>query len=76
MNDVRRKELQEAVDLLGKAQMIIDGAKDEEEDAYYNLPESLQESERGIKMYENVEKMEDMYDAIDEAINDLIFEVM
>ena len=76
MNDVRRKELQEAVELLDKAMMIIEGAKDEEEDAYYNLPESLQESERAEKMYENVEKMGDMYDTLDEMVYDLIFEVM
>lgn len=76
MNDARRKELQKAIDLLGEAMAIIDCAKDEEEDAYYNLPESLQDSERGDKMYENVEKMDDMVDAINETIDDLIFEVM
>lgn len=47
MNKQRRKKLAEASSLIAQAQSIIEEVKDEEEEARYNLPESLQDSEKG-----------------------------
>ena len=64
MNKARRKTLEQAYDLIGQAITIIEEVKSEEEDSLYNLPESLQESEKGEQMEENI-------DALDEIICEL-----
>lgn len=69
MNRIRRKELQKAIDLLEQAKVIIEACRDEEQDAYDNLPESLQYSERGEDMEGFVYEMEDAMDSIDSAID-------
>lgn len=42
MNKIRRKQLQEASELIAKAQGIIESVKDDEQEAHDNLPESIQ----------------------------------
>lgn len=49
MNNKRRKELKEIIELIDQARLRLEAVADEEEEAYYNLPDSLQESERGEK---------------------------
>ena len=69
MNKVRRKELTDLLEKFESIQSLLldlkDGlqsVRDEEQDAFDNMPESLQESERG-------EKMNTAIDALDEAIS-------
>lgn len=64
MNKARRKRLEEAQQKLEEAMSIIEECKDEEQDAYDNLPESFQEGERGSVM-------SDAIDALDNACTDL-----
>lgn len=64
MNRERRKRVQEALDLLQQASEILADVADQEDEAFDNLPESIQESERG-------KKMEEMLEALDEAMDDL-----
>ena len=45
--------------------------KDEEEDKFDNMPEGLQESERGEAMQEAIEQLETACDNLDEAISSL-----
>ena len=45
----------------------LDALKDEEQEAYDNTPESLQESERGQAMEEAINQMEEAYSQIEEA---------
>lgn len=47
MNKIRRKQLQEASELIAKAQGIIESVKDDEQEAHDNLPESIQYGEKG-----------------------------
>ena len=47
MNNMRRKNVMEALELIEKARNILEEVKDEEQAAYNNLPESLQYGERG-----------------------------
>lgn len=68
MNKQRRKQLAEAVSKLEEAMQIVDDMRSEEEDAYYNMPESLQESERGQQMDEYINSMDEASGSIDEAI--------
>ena len=51
MNAARRKRLAEAVDMIASAKEIIEEVKEEEQEAFDNMPESLQGSERGEDIY-------------------------
>lgn len=64
MNKERRKRITEAQELLSQARSILETVRDEEQEAYENLPESLQEGERG-------QRMEEAADILDIAVDDL-----
>lgn len=61
MNNARRKALSEAVE-------IITFARDEEQEAFENLPENLQYSERGERMEESIASLDEALDAIEAAV--------
>ena len=67
MNKSRRKQIQEALSLIEKAYDLLTDAKDEEEMAFENLPESLQESERGTTMQDNVDNLDMAVTSLEEA---------
>lgn len=71
MNKQRRKRITEAMELLQQAQAIIEEVKDEEQDAFDNLPEGLQGSERGEAMEEAISNLEEAYDNMDDIISSL-----
>lgn len=64
MNKQRRKEIERALLLLGEAKEILESVREDENDAYDNLPESIQYSERG-------EAMCDCVDMLDSGLSDL-----
>lgn len=67
MNGKRRKELGV---LLGKLSEVKESLKNilaAEETAFDNMPESLQESERGEQMQECIEMMDNAMTCIEEA---------
>lgn len=70
MNKIRRKELQKAMELLEQAKDIIEAVKDEEQEAFDNMPESIQQSERGETMEEYIYKMDSMCDSLSDAIDE------
>ena len=68
MNKQRRKSLSEAetlllsaLDSLERAMDIIDEVRDEEEEAYDNLPEQFQDGERGEEMQEYIDTLEEIF---------------
>lgn len=65
MNKVRRKELARVVDLLDRARDLLETIRDEEQEAFDNLPESIQCSERGEAMEDYISTMEEMLDYLD-----------
>lgn len=71
MNKQRRKRITEAIELLEQAQQIIEEVKDEEQEAYDNLPEGLQCGERGEAMKEAVNNLEESYDSVGDIIDTL-----
>lgn len=72
MNRARRKELERAVELLQQAQEIVASVRDDEQEAYDNLPESIQYSERGEQMSEYVDTLDNAADYdIEDIINNL-----
>ena len=85
MNNQRRKDLKKVIadleqwkddasDLVSRIEDIkseIEAIKDEEEEAYYNLPEVFQDGERGEKMQSAMISMESAIDSVDEVVGDL-----
>lgn len=62
MNAMRRKHLARAIQMIYDAQEIIEMVKEEEQEAFDNMPESLQESERGETMYDNIDTLGEISD--------------
>ena len=67
MNKQRRSSIKRAIELLDNVRGIIQDAQDEEQEAFNNMPESLQESERCSAMEDAIDSMEDAIDSIEEA---------
>lgn len=72
MNNVRRKRLDYANALIEQAQSIIQGVAEEELEAFNNMPEGLQESERGQQMEQNAQFLDEIVDAIDSCYCDVV----
>ena len=72
MNKARRKQIETALDLLQQAcEIIAEVGDEEEEEAFDNLPESIQESERGEKMQEYIDTIDEVIGAVDEVKDNL-----
>lgn len=83
MNKDRRKQIDAAMAAIEKvkdqfeaalaeladAKEAIDGIKDEEQEAYDNLPESLQDGEKGQQMQYAVEKLEEAVNELEELVD-------
>lgn len=69
MNKIRRKtlaqivaKLEELESLRSEIYEMLEEVKDEEQEALGNMPESLQESERGQQMQEYIDTMDSVLD--------------
>lgn len=67
MNRERRKEIEEIRGKLAELWDRLDAVRAEEEEAYNNLPQSIQDSERGETMLTGLQALEDALDCIDDA---------
>lgn len=75
MNNARRKWLKDVISSLEYARDELDFLAEEEERAYDNLPDNIQDSEKGNIMYENVDVLQtaasdiaDILDSITEIV--------
>ncbi len=71
MNRARRAMIAKASALMSQAHDILDEVKSGEEGAFDNMPESLQESERGEQMEENVYNLDEMVSTLEEMLEGL-----
>lgn len=71
MNNKRRKAIKRAYDLIVEAKETIEICIEEELECYDNLPESIQESERGEEMENNVEQLQECSNNLDYATDAL-----
>lgn len=67
MNKQRRKKLGEAFDKLCEVSEILAEVKDEEQEAYDNLPENFQYGERGEEMQNYIEMIDEVDGYIEDA---------
>lgn len=71
MNATRRKRIQEAIEQLDELKTIIEELHDEEQEAYDNLPESFQESERGEAMEAAAGNLDSAMSSMEEVLDSL-----
>ena len=71
MNKVRRKKLEELISSLEGICADLEYLRDEEQNAFDNMPESLQSSERGAKLEDNAYQLEDAYNNLDGIVENL-----
>lgn len=69
MNAKQRKKLQGYADSLKEIKCAIEEMRDDEECKFDNMPEGLQESERGEAMQEAIDKLESAASSLEEAID-------
>ena len=69
MNKARRKAIEKISEQLEELQAELQELRDAEEEAYDNLPESLQEGEKGDAMQEAIDNMESADSSIQDAID-------
>lgn len=76
MNQTRRNKIREIQEDLRIISEKIEELRDEESDAYENMPESLQESEKGEKAMRAVDILDQAIGEVDDSISTLedIFE--
>lgn len=71
MNKERRKELRVAITRQEEAVSHLESVLTDEQDAFENMPEGLQCSERGEVMEEGIYTMEEAMDSMGEIIDNL-----
>jgi len=65
MNKARRKEIARAIELMEEAHEILESVRDEEQEAFDNMPEGPQNSERGEAMEGYISTIEEVMDYLD-----------
>ena len=78
MNNDRRKQLKSVAKRLGtiadaleEQQILLEQIYDDESEAFDNMPESLQQSDRGIEMEEGIGTLEEQKDDLANMADDL-----
>jgi len=69
MNKQRRKELDTIYRKIENLLQDLETVCGEEQDAYDNIPENLQDSERGETMYNAIDNMESALSSLEEAMD-------
>lgn len=69
MNKYNRMKISEWIDKLNDIKGEVDAMQEEESNKYDNLPEGLQDSEKGEAIYESVENLESAANSLEEAID-------
>lgn len=71
MNNNRRERINKVHAKLDEILGLIDELREEEQEAYDNMPESMQYGERGEKMQEAIDALEEAYNDVEEACDNL-----
>lgn len=71
MNAQGRKEIAKHIASLKNIKSILESMRDDEEMKYDNMPEGLQESERGDQMQEAIDALENAVASLEDTIDSL-----
>lgn len=69
MNKDRRTRIQNIIDQLTDLETEIEKVQDEEQEAYDNLPESLQECEKGERMSDAIDSLDHAFCSVGDTIS-------
>ena len=72
MNNKRRKTIGLVINSLENLSADLEDVAQEESDAYENMPESLQQSDRGSIIEDNIYNLEDCISQINDVIDTLL----
>ena len=67
MNKNRREKIGKAFELVGTAQEILQAVREEEQEAYENLPDNFRDGEKGEEMQNYMEMIEEAVGYLDDA---------
>lgn len=67
MNNTRRKAIEKIAEKLDELKTAFELLRDEEQEAFDNLPESIQGSERGEAMETIIYNMDDVLESLESA---------
>lgn len=65
MNAARRKQIEKAATLIEQAKEILQECLDEEQEYFDNMPESIQNGEKGERAQSAVDGMQEIVDDLD-----------
>lgn len=68
MNKERRRDIDSAIELIEAAKAILENCRDGEQDYFDNMPESFQDSDKGLAAEQSLDALDTMIDSLDEAI--------
>ena len=71
MNKARREKIQRIINNLAEIKERISSVREEEEMAFDNMPEGLQDSLRGMKSQDAINSLENAEESVDEALEGL-----
>lgn len=69
MNNARRKAIMRIAEKLEDLKTEFEALRDEEQEAFDNMPESLQSSERGENMETVIYNMEEVLESLESAFD-------
>ena len=72
MNKTQRNQIEKWIDSINEIKEGVDSMIEEENEKYDNMPENLQESERGEQMQNGIEDLEAAVSSLEEAIDFLM----
>lgn len=76
MNKTRRKWLENIIDKLDDIKSEIESIREEEQDAYDNIPENLNDSEMATTMEENLDNLDEVLSNLEDYIIDGLNEIL
>ena len=71
MNRNRRERIAAVINLIEDIKEQIVNISEAESEAFDNLPEAIQESQRGEDMEQNVSDLDEVYETLESAIDQL-----
>lgn len=71
MNKKQREQIEKWIDSINEIREGVESMQEEEQYKLDNMPESLQESERGEQMQNGIENLEAAASSLEEAIDSL-----
>ena len=71
MNNTRRSQITDIMEKLSSLQTSIEELLEEEQEAFDNLPEGIQDSERGEAIQAAIDNLEEAFGNCEELLNNL-----